>query len=373
MKLAFCLFKYYPFGGLERDFLRTVQLCLARGYEVHVFTMRWQGKIPPHCKVTFIPVSAWTNHGRVQQFADKLTHFLQQEHFDVVIGFNRIPGLDVYLQADLCYRSQIAKKHGAWYRLLPRYHIYADLEETVFSPKSHTKILLLNPHEKAEFMRYYQTPSVRFHDVPPGIGADRARPANQAEVRDQFRNEMQIKADNFVILMVGSDFQRKGVDRTLRALAELPEKWRDQTKLWIVGNGDNRSMQKLATTLGVRDCITFFGAREDVVRFYAAADLLLHPAYQENTGTILIEALVAGLPIMVTEICGYSSYVTQAMAGVVLHEPFHQLQMSQQLALMLNQESLKHYRENALQFAAQHDLFHLTDFVVGVIENAAKK
>ena len=38
MKLAFCLFKYYPYGGLEQSFLNITRQALACGHEVHVFT-----------------------------------------------------------------------------------------------------------------------------------------------------------------------------------------------------------------------------------------------------------------------------------------------------------------------------------------------
>ena len=58
--------------------------------------------------------------------------------------------------------------------------------------------------------------------------------------------------------------------------------------------------------------------------FLLAADLLLHPAYHENTGTILLEALVSGLPILTTDVCGYAHYVQEAKAGCVLTSPFQQ-------------------------------------------------
>ena len=46
------------------------------------------------------------------------------------------------------------------------------------------------------------------------------------------------------------------------------------------------------------------------------ADLLIHPAYNENTGTVLLEALVAGLPVLVSAVCGYAHYIAEADAGL---------------------------------------------------------
>ena len=46
MKLAFCLFNYFPFGGLQRDFFHIAEVCRNRGHEIHVFTMKWEGEMP---------------------------------------------------------------------------------------------------------------------------------------------------------------------------------------------------------------------------------------------------------------------------------------------------------------------------------------
>ena len=34
MQLAFCLYKFFPFGGMQRDFLRIAQACQARGHAI---------------------------------------------------------------------------------------------------------------------------------------------------------------------------------------------------------------------------------------------------------------------------------------------------------------------------------------------------
>ncbi|STI71723.1 UDP-glucose:(heptosyl) LPS alpha-1,3-glucosyltransferase [Escherichia coli] len=40
MIVAFCLYKYFPFGGLQRDFMRIAQTVAARGHHVRVYTSR---------------------------------------------------------------------------------------------------------------------------------------------------------------------------------------------------------------------------------------------------------------------------------------------------------------------------------------------
>ena len=54
----------------------------------------------------------------------------------------------------------------------------------------------------------------------------------------------------------------------------------------------------------------------------AAADLLVHPARAEASGIVIVEAIVNGLPVIATELCGFSSHIQQANAGLVIPEPF---------------------------------------------------
>src|SRR5579883_1582990 len=118
MKLAFCLFNYFPYGGLQRDFLRIARTCHERGHEVHVYTMRWDGEPEPDLHVHLIDVSGWQNHTRSRRFAELVKYHLDEAKHDVVIGFNKMPHLDIYYAADVCYQARIREKRGWLHRLL---------------------------------------------------------------------------------------------------------------------------------------------------------------------------------------------------------------------------------------------------------------
>ena len=55
MKLAFCLYKYFPFGGLQRDFLRIALACQARGHDIRVYTLDWEGEVPAGFELVRVP------------------------------------------------------------------------------------------------------------------------------------------------------------------------------------------------------------------------------------------------------------------------------------------------------------------------------
>ncbi len=119
-------------------------------------------------------------------------------------------------------------------------------------------------------------------------------------------------------------FKTKGVDRSLKALAALPSELKKRTRLFVIGQDDPKVFQLQSATLGLGDNVQFLKGRSDIPRFLLGADLLIHPAYNENAGTVLLEALVAGLPVLVSAVCGYAHYIAEADSGLVLDEPFEQ-------------------------------------------------
>lgn len=372
MRLAFCLFKYFPFGGLQRDFLRIARTCLERGHKVDVYAMAWEGALPEGLKLHLVEVSGLTNHGRARAFARKLTKRLAVEHYAAVVGFNKLPGLDVYFAADPCLAAR-AGQHTPLYRLSGRYRTYAALEKAVFDVLSRTEILLISEVEKPHFIHHYGTAEARFHFLPPGISRDRMAPPDAVERRRRFRQDQGFAADERLLLMVGSGYQTKGLDRSIRALAALPEALRDSTRLLVVGKGKGAPFLRLARQLGVAERVHLYGGRDDVPDFLLGADLLMQPSYYENTGTAIVEALASGLPILATANCGYAHYVEDADAGELVPMPFAQSVMNARLRDMLTSGDLPRWRENALDFAARTDLYSLPERAAEIIEAVAAR
>jgi UDP-glucose:(heptosyl)LPS alpha-1,3-glucosyltransferase len=336
MQLAFVLYKYFPFGGLQRDFMRIALECQQRGHQIRVYTLIWEGDVPPGFEVLVAPVKALFNHRRNEKLSAWMQADLAKRPVDRLIGFNKMPGLDVYYAADGCFEDKAQNLRNSLYRRWGRYRHCA-----VFAKDAKTEVLMISEVQQPLFIKHYDTPLERFHLLPPGIAQDRRRPANADEIRAGFRAEFNLKDDELLLVQIGSGFKTKGVDRSLKALAALP------------GLGDN---------------VTFLKGRSDIPRFLLGADLLIHPAYNENTGTVLLEALVAGLPVLVSAVCGYAHYIAEADAGRVLDEPFEQTQLTQYLTDMLSDDAARAaWSRNGLAFAETADLYSMPQHAADVI------
>lgn len=368
MQLAFVLYKYFPFGGLQRDFLRIAKECQQRGHSIRVYTLIWEGEIPEGFDVRVGPVKAWSNHKRNEKFFNWWQADIQQNPVDRVIGFNKMPGLDIYYAADACFEEKAQTLRNPFYMLSARYkHFYA-YEKAVFEPESHTEILLISAAQQPLFTQHYGTQAERFHLLPPGIARDRCAPENATEIRHELRQELSIAEDHLLLVQIGSGFKTKGLDRTLHALASLPSELRHRTRLIVIGQDDPKPFLLQIQRLGIAKNVTILSGRSDIPRFLLGADILIHPAYNENTGTVLLEALVSGLPVLVTDICGYAHYIAEANCGTVLNSPFKQKTLNLALQTMLEQDDLrKQWSQNALTYAHHADLFSMPECAADII------
>ncbi|MDR2786963.1 MAG: glycosyltransferase family 4 protein [Candidatus Accumulibacter sp.] len=358
MRLAFCLYKYFPFGGLQRDFLRIALACRSRGHAIRVYALEWKGEVPDGFELVVVPVSAFSNTRRYARFGDWVARDLAVRPADRVIGFNKMPGLDVYFAADPCYEEMARASRNSLYRLGRRYRHFAACERAVFAPESRTEILMISPAQQVFFEKHYGTPKRRFHPLPPGISRDRRAPPDAAGIRLDFRREFALGEDDLLILQIGSGFRTKGLDRSLRALSGLPEALRARARLMAVGQDDPAPFLRLARSLGIAGRVAILPGRDDIPRLLLGADLLIHPAYNENTGTVLLEALVAGLPVLTTAVCGYAHYVEEAGGGRVIAEPFAQETLNDALGRMLSDPAARErWRTNALRFAETADIY----------------
>ncbi len=119
------------------------------------------------------------------------------------------------------------------------------------------------------------------------------------------------------VLFLGRINWKKGLDRLLAAFARL-----DDARLVIAGNDDDRyrpALEQKALQLGLANRITFTGPVHGAGKaaLLTGAQLLVLPSYSENFGNVVLEAMAAGRPVVVTPEVGLAPVVTSTGAGLV--------------------------------------------------------
>jgi glycosyltransferase involved in cell wall biosynthesis len=118
------------------------------------------------------------------------------------------------------------------------------------------------------------------------------------------------------LISVGLLIPRKGHDRTIAALAELPE-----FELIIVGEGPERGrLEALVATLGLGGRVRLLGARPhaELPLYYGAADAMVLASSREGWANVLLESMACGTPVVASDIPGNSEVVAAQAAGLVV-------------------------------------------------------
>ena len=131
-------------------------------------------------------------------------------------------------------------------------------------------------------------------------------------------------------------------------------------------------MLKFARNLGIRDKLTIVPGSDDIPGFLAGSDLMLHPAYRESAGHVLLEATVAGLPVLTTSTCGYACHIEEAKSGLVCSEPFEQEELNLKLRSMIRNLDNESWSKNGMSYGRQNDLYSLHEKATNLIDKFAR-
>ncbi len=152
--------------------------------------------------------------------------------------------------------------------------------------------------------------------VAVGNGRDPQRFRPDREARARIRAELGTQAERVVVVAVSRLVRHKGYPELLAAMAGI------DAELWVVGtrlasdHGEDLEPMFAACGLGAR--LRRLGYRDDVPAILAAADIFALPSHFEGLPMSIIEAMLAGLPVVATAISGPREQVVDGVTGLLV-------------------------------------------------------
>ena len=151
-----------------------------------------------------------------------------------------------------------------------------------------------------------------------GIDADYWK--NDGYDRNDLRNRLQIRKDDFVFVFVGRLVGDKGINELVAAFKQLMAE-HSNVKLLLVGPYENQLDPLKPETekeIKTNQNIITTGSQKDVRPYYVAADAFVFPSYREGFPNTVIEAGALGLPSIVTDINGANEIIFPPQNGVIV-------------------------------------------------------
>lgn len=142
------------------------------------------------------------------------------------------------------------------------------------------------------------------------------------------------------LFMIAELHRNKGIDIAITSFAKVLPSHGD-TALVIIGGGEERrALEQACEDLKISDSVFFLGFKKSARQYLSAANIYLMPSRKEGLPMALLEAGVAGLPVIVSNVGGIPKVIHSREVGVVVPTGNEEL-FSKELEYLLNNEQIR--------------------------------
>ena len=354
-KIAIVVPKYGLVGGGERFASEiTERLAKNENFDIHVFANRW---VVTSERITFhkVPIIRFPRFLRPLSFAWFASWMIRRDKFDLIHSHEWIGFGDLF--------SVHAVPHAGWIRevrkKLPSLFDLAriSVERKTILNGSRSLFFPVSSIAVEAFNREYATLPGQWHPLAPGVDFARFATPDRTLCRNEVRTRYGIASTDILLLFVGMNFEVKGLDTIIAALAKVhvmrPE---INLRLLVVGRGDEVKYRKMAQSLKIENAVIFAGKQTvGMERFYRAADIFIMLSKFDTFGMVVLEAMAAGLPVIVSPNVGAKDIVVENDNGFVLSDHQDVNAAADKIIFLSNNEQRKVISDAATQTAAAHD------------------
>jgi UDP-glucose:(heptosyl)LPS alpha-1,3-glucosyltransferase len=316
--IAVVIPKYGLVGGGEKFALELTERIAASGrYRVHVFANQW---IARSNRITFhkVPILAFPKFLTTISFARFANREMAKMDFDLIHSHERIFRADVFTMHSVPHRfwvREIRKKHMSLFD-----YGTAWVERQLIRQGGCKKYLPVSTLTKEKFLQEYPVDPGKIHIISPGVDIDRFNRLDRLRCRQEVRRQFGLGEEDTVLLFVSMNFELKGLHHLIAALARIRATQPSaKLKLLVVGKGNEKKYGKIARECGVAEDVIFTGVwKEDIERVYLASDIFSMLSKFDTFGMVVLEAMSASLPVIISGNVGAKDLIRDGENGYVV-------------------------------------------------------
>ena len=330
MKIAMLTWEYPPriVGGISKVVYDLAQKLGERGEEVHVITY-CEGDSKEFEKDKFVYVHRVRLPNMLTFDFIQWVYHLNISMIEYLVGLiNKIGKFDIVHAHDwLVAYSAVTIKNSYCIPLVTTIHatengrnngIYNDLQRYISSVEwwatyQSYKVIVNSCYMQREVERVFSLPPDKVEIINNGICTDKFK---GYDYDINFRRKYACDYEK-IILFVGRLVNEKGVSILIDAMPKIISNFND-AKLVIVGKGNEREfLEKKAYDLGVLNKIYFTGyiSEQDLKMLYKCVDVAVYPSLYEPFGIVALEAMLAGVPTVVSDVGGLGEIISYNQDG----------------------------------------------------------
>jgi glycosyltransferase involved in cell wall biosynthesis len=159
--------------------------------------------------------------------------------------------------------------------------------------------------------------------------------------KKDYREKLNISPDTVLISVIANLIPYKGHADLIKSAALIKSK--NNWHMIFVGEdftNIKQSLIELAREQGVEDKISFLGKKDDVPYYLAASDIGVLASHQEGFSNALLESMLAGLPMVVTNVGGNPEAVIDSKTGYVV-PPHNEHELAKKINKLIDDAELR--------------------------------
>jgi glycosyltransferase involved in cell wall biosynthesis len=257
------------------------------------------------------------------------TGWMTRQGFDVVHSHENVFHGQVHtvhvkpVRHNLFHQAQGAQRVWTWLKILlsPRLQAYLLLERLRFSRRAHRVIIAASAPLAHVLSHSFSLWPGQLQELPPGVNIPLSHTPHELQhLKQQARESLGLPHQAYLLLMIGHDFRKKGLETVLKALQRLSA----DHHLVVVGQpAQIPQWRALIETLGLSARVHFLGILKQTTTAYEACDCLVHATLEDVFPMVTLEAMAHGLPLVVSPapFCLSSELLTHQQQALILPSP----------------------------------------------------
>lgn len=353
-KIAVVIPKYGLAGGAEQFASElTGRLRDKTKDAFHVLANRWASDsgVVRFEKIPIVSFPKWLTTISFAWFAQRQ---IRRGNFDLVHSHERIFAADLFTMHGIPHRYWIhqirRKKTMSLYDLATAW-----VERKLVYEGGCGKFIAVSELTRQIFLKEYPIDPARVVIIHPGVHLPNDAQKDKTNIRVSIRRELGIGTDELVVIFASMNFEIKGLDEIFLAIARLP-KQNSPLKLIVAGKGNIKKYRKAAQKAGIAGQVIFTGVvtRERLTDLYQAGDLYMMLSQFDTFGMVVLEAMAAGLPAIVSSNVGAKDLVQEGKNGFVIADTSNRDLIASKIQMMFDDAVRRRMSDAAYQTATQN-------------------
>jgi UDP-glucose:(heptosyl)LPS alpha-1,3-glucosyltransferase len=350
-EIAVVIPKYGLVGGAEQFASElTEKLSIGGQNSFHVFANRWQSDFSA-VRFHKIPIVSFPKFMTTISFAWFAGRRIRQNNVSLVHSHERIFSADLFTLHGIPHRYWV---HSVRCKRMSLYDLATAWVEKKLVYEGHcSRFIAVSGLTRDIFLQEYPIDPDSVSVIHPGVNLSDY--AGKSNARHAARKALNIRDDDPVIVFASMNFEIKGLDNIMLALARL-KKQNKSVKLIVAGKGNMTKYEKLAKDAQISENIIFTGTvtKDKLIDLYLAGDLYMMLSRFDTFGMVVLEAMAAGLPVMISNRVGAKDLIKDEKNGFIIPDASDYDYIASRLTLLLDKKIRTEMSAAAHQTASEN-------------------